>query len=491
LAAQQPGKKQDAPLRESLEEVKASVKSIGELFKKKDRNKEGNPGREDRPGGESPAGMGSTPSGVPADPRHIQGGRISDKVVYLEVDRFSHFNDGVAIVHKGNATAMINARGEMVYPYNVHEFFAIDNTFRVLDHRISHLGIFPYGLRKHFMNAKGVQLKGQWATLDFGSGFLQEVQELYDKPKTAQGRYQFRQIYMDRNARTHTFQNISLSNIHEGIGSFSRNIDGQWLHGYYRMSGEKIADPQFHEAGPFSDGMAVVGKRDAFGTMKYGYLNAQGELAIPLMFTKRPHPFSAGFAKVEPRDKSEFDYAFIDKSGKVVFSQSGMDKRKQGNFEFQPFQDYGLTTTLGNAFVMDTRFKIQTRNEFFEGFGIMGNTHFHYPEFGNRKMGKPGPFTVVGEQDPKIYFTNNEMHHDGILRGKELRVGFINLHSGTVVLPAFSSIGVFDPVSGLAYAELSTVVKASNGHTNGLKTIKGYINTKGEWVILQKEGGTW
>src|SRR5690606_37984922 len=192
-----------------------------------------------------------------------------------------------------------------------------------------------------------------------------------------------------------------------------------------------------------------------------------------------------------PKDKSGFDYAFIDKTGKVAFSQSGMDKRKQGNFEFQPFQDYGLTTTTGNFYVMDTKFKIQTKNEFFEGFGLTGNTHFHHPDIGDNKIGKAGLFTVLGETDPKIYFTNNDMNHDGILRGKELRVGFINLGSATVVLPAFSLIGPFDPVSRLAYAEVSTVVKASNGFSNNLKTTKGYINDRGEWVILQKEGGTW
>src|SRR5690606_10775350 len=401
----------------------------------------------------------------------------------------TNFNDGVAIVHKGNASAMINSRGEMIFPYNTHEFFAIGTTYRIHNHEISHSGIFPYDLKRHYMNSKGVELKGKWTSMNVNSGMLGYAQELYDKPKTAQGRYQYQHFYMDKSGKTHSFLNISLTNINEGMGSYSKSVNGEWLHGFYKLTGEKISDPLYQEVGAFSDGLAVVGKKDEFGNIKYGYINTGGELVIPLMFTQRPHPFSSGYAKVEPRDKSQFDYAFINKKGEVVFSQSGMDKRKQGNFEFQPFQNYGLTTTVGNFYVLDSLFRIKTKNEFFEGFGLEGNTHFHYPDFGDNKVGKPGLFSVVGETDPKIYFTNNDMNHQGILRGKEVRVGFINLKSGTVVLPAFSLIGVFDPVSGLAYAEVSTVMKASNGFSNVIKTTKGYINGLGEWVILQKEGG--
>jgi len=482
------GKNDDPTLKESVEEVKTSIKSIGNLFKKKDKDQKEIPIQVDGSEGDG------TDNGFPISTgraSHIQGGKISSDVVYIDADRFTNFNDGVAIVHKGNASAMINSRGEMIFPYNTHEFFAIGTTYRIHNHEISHSGIFPYDLKRHYMNSKGVELKGKWTSMNVNSGMLGYAQELYDKPKTAQGRYQYQHFYMDKSGKTHSFLNISLTNINEGMGSYSKSVNGEWLHGFYKLTGEKISDPLYQEVGAFSDGLAVVGKKDEFGNIKYGYINTGGELVIPLMFTQRPHPFSSGYAKVEPRDKSQFDYAFINKKGEVVFSQSGMDKRKQGNFEFQPFQNYGLTTTVGNFYVLDSLFRIKTKNEFFEGFGLEGNTHFHYPDFGDNKVGKPGLFSVVGETDPKIYFTNNDMNHQGILRGKEVRVGFINLKSGTVVLPAFSLIGVFDPVSGLAYAEVSTVMKASNGFSNVIKTTKGYINGLGEWVILQKEGGTW
>lgn len=480
-------KKDGATLKESVDEVKASIKGIGNLFKKKEQQE--SPNQIDESKGNS------TENGIPVSTgsvTHIQGGKISANVVHIDADRFSNFNDGVAIVHKGNASAMINSKGEMVFPYNTHDFFAIANTYRFHGHEVSHLGIFPYDLKRHYMNSKGVELKGKWSDMDLNSGMLGYAQELYDRPKTAQGRYQFQQVYMDRNANTYVFMNMSLSNINEGIGAYSKNVNGQWQYGYYRITGEKITDPLYHEANAFSDGMAVVGKKDEFGNMKYGYINVRGELQIPFIFSNRPHPFSFGFAKVVPKNKVDFDYAFIDKQGKVVFSQSGMDKRKQGNFEFQPFQNYGLTTTTGNFYVLDSLFKIQTKDEFFAGFGLQGITHFHYPDYyADNKIGKPGLISVVGETDPKIYFSNNDMNHDGILRGKELRVGFINLKSKTVILPAFSKIGVFDPISGLAYAEVSTVVKASNGFSNVMKTTKGYINELGEWVILQEKGGTW
>jgi hypothetical protein len=230
--------------------------------------------------------------------------------------------------------------------------------------------------------------------------------------------------------------------------------------------------------------MAVVGQKDQYGSMKYGFINNKGEQAIPFMFSKEPSYFSYGFAKVKPKDIGEFEYAFINKKGEIAFTQTTSDKRKYGNFEFNDFQNYGITTTVGNAYVMDTLFRIRPKADFFAAYGITGIPHFKsaYYEAGNGKikMGK-APFSVVGETNPKIYFSTTTSPAD--------HIGFINLGTNTVVLPAFSRLGYFDPVSRLAYAEVDNRVQ-KGGH-KVTEITKGYINEHGEWVILQKKGSKW
>lgn len=480
--------KQTPTVKESVKEIEESVKTIGKLFKKKDKDQNQN-AKENNEEIEQKTEVFKTTS--KGNVNHIEGGKISENVVYLDADRFNNFNDGVAIIHKGNATAMINSQGQMIFPYNTYAFFPNANTYRFHNHEVHVLGIFPFDLRQKYMNSKGEQLKGKWTAMNTDSGMLGYAQDLYDRPKTIQGRYQYQHFYIDKSGKTYTFLNRSLSKINEGIGIYSKNVDGQWLFGYYKITGEKITDPIFNEGEAFSNGMALVGGKDEYGNLKYGYINDHGKLVIPFMFSQKPQPFSFGYAKVEPKDKNKFAYALINKKGDIVFSQTGMDKMKQGNYEFEPFQNYGLTTTTGGFYVMDSLFNIQTKADFFAGFGITGTSHFQKVEYEGKERVNTMLFSVGNDKNPKIYFSNNEMNHDGILRGKELRIGFINLKTKKVVLPAFSKIGYFDPVSGLAYAEVNTVAKSSNGFGNQIKTTKGYINEKGEWVILQKKDSTW
>lgn len=483
--------KKQLTIKESAEQVNEDFKALKNLFKKKsDATSE-------------PEGTSETESTSNAPNAsnflHLHGGGIAENVVYVDAERFGHFNRGKAIVHKGTASAMIDANGKLVFPYNTHRFYDIRNTYVFRENEVYANGIFQYakngqGAFESYMNAEGKELtlspeiKG--VRMGLNGQYLEGVRTLYDRPKNKQGKHPVQHYFITHMGKLYVL-GTGLGKISNGIGVYSEYKDG-WKLGYMKLSGEKLTEAVFDEAEPFFDGMAVVGQKDQYGKIKYGYINEKGESAIPLLFSIRPSKFSGGFAKVVPKDRDEFQYAFINKKGEIIFKQSAEDKRKLGNYEFDSFQSYGLTTTTGDFYVMDTLFNVLPKSDFFARFGISGNSHFQgasYREPNGGTHSSKGLFSVVNETNPKIYFSNNDMNHQGILRGKELRIGIINLGTKTVVLPAFSRIGYFDPVSKLAYAEVDTVVK--KGGSNVIETTKGYINEKGEWVILQAEDSKW
>lgn len=240
---------------------------------------------------------------------------------------------------------------------------------------------------------------------------------------------------------------------------------------YVKLDGTKITGYQYYQADAFSDGMAVVGNADAFGQMKYGYINEQGKLVIPLTFSVKPGRFACGYAKVYPRDKSDFEYAFINKKGEIVFKQTHADVKKYGNFP--DFYSYGLS--MNGSYFLTTDFKIISKADFFTSFGIPAESW----------LASGIPYQVEGEKDPKLYFTTRygiePIFHQGGL------IGFINLASKKVVMPSFSRIGRFDPVSHLAYAEI-VVGKDNNGQA---VMRRGYVNEHGEFVIVQGSGSKW
>jgi len=97
--------------------------------------------------------------------------------------------------------------------------------------------------------------------------------------------------------------------------------------GYVDRSGRVVIQPQFEDAGDFSEGLAPVkvyseetiwcprdesGSRSGF-TMKWGYIDKTGKLVIPPQF-ETAEPFSEGLAAIHTCDHS----FFIDKTGKRV-----------------------------------------------------------------------------------------------------------------------------------------------------------------------------
>lgn len=97
-----------------------------------------------------------------------------------------------------------------------------------------------------------------------------------------------------------------------------RDADGNWKYGYIDKTGAVVVPlGEYDDIGYFSDGLAMVGKID---NMKYGYIDTTGRLAVPLEYGYyMDGKFSDGLAVVCKRDADgNVKYGYIDTTGAVV-----------------------------------------------------------------------------------------------------------------------------------------------------------------------------
>ena len=87
---------------------------------------------------------------------------------------------------------------------------------------------------------------------------------------------------------------------------------GHILYGYVNMQGGWDVPPEYDQALPFSESLAVVGKSRGYG-YKYGYIDTAGRTAVPLRYDEAK-PFSEGLAAVAV----DGAWSFISPAGQTV-----------------------------------------------------------------------------------------------------------------------------------------------------------------------------
>lgn len=106
----------------------------------------------------------------------------------------------------------------------------------------------------------------------------------------------------------------------EQAGDFSEGlaavqVDG--LIGYIDPSGEIVIEPQFDLANPFQEGLALIAVIDADDQLSFGYVDTDGQLVIEPQFSLAID-FSEGLAAVSRGEADEFLFGYIDPSGEFV-----------------------------------------------------------------------------------------------------------------------------------------------------------------------------
>lgn len=398
-------------------------------------------------------------------------GEPAPNAKFIDADRIFSFNAGAAIIRKGSSSALIDGHGNFIAPYNTYD---ITTTFIVgpVGWIIRNNGIYAYNNVNAnwggYINSRGKIIYRTAVNVPYPS-YTDNKQMIFVQNSLGGGKVSY--TYITAEGASYTSGQM-IEMIVDGIGIVRPTpASGQGIM-YKKLTGETIAGP-FDDADAFSDGMARVGKKDQFGELKYGFINMQGKLVIPFSFSIPPTPFSGGYARVQPKDRSEFEYAFIDKSGQVVFKQTQSDVIKNGRFDH--FTNYGLA--FSEKAVMDASFKMTPKAAFFQALGIPADSWFM--EAGAYMIGESSPKIVYSTRTARNAYTRMPIY------------GFVNLATKKVIPPVFEYSSVddltFDPVSHLAKAK----VCIGRNNVNVPQYREGYINEDGQFVLVKGEGSKW
>jgi len=388
----------------------------------------------------------------------LKAGDVAPDAKIIDADVFSDFFNGVAILQKGAAYAIINSKGEFVLPYTTDYRFSIKQQHGMGLFNVSKPGVTTNGVG--IMNYKGefLPVVGPQFTKDGKYANISRPKNSGDKSKY---------VYVDADYNKFSIEKEWMD-VYEGLGTV--NVNGKY--GYKNKLDQYVVKPIYDYAGPFSEGVAVVGGRDNFGQIKYGLIDAGGKEITPLMFSTIPRNFSGGLAQVFPKDKSEFVYAYFNKKGEMAIKHTAEDIKK-----YLGFTEFNNGFSSNSKYVMDVTGKIVEEEEFLSGYGITGKLC----RLDLKKMNTLG----------KLAFSENK-----VVSGNYNRTmfGFIDLEKKKVIEAAFihstdhSPFHVFnfDPVSKLSYAQV-VLGRGANGKD---QIREGFINEDGIFVIVKDTGGS-
>ena len=388
-------------------------------------------------------------------------GTIADNVVKIDADTFYPMYQGAALVKKGNATGLINSKGEFIIPYQTYDFdyFKSENGFFLVKGMGGHQG---------FVDGKGTfhkfEIKG-----------IPKIIESYLYIKDRSDRSGNTWLVMHRSGKKVIIKDAE---IHQNSPTRDDMIPivKSGLYGFKTMDNKTVVEPQYNDFGSFSDGLAVVGKRDSYGTLKFGYINTAGKVVIPLQFSIKPTSFREGIAIVFHKDRQT--YSFINKEGKEVYSNN---KVKYG----PSYNGYSLSREAMPTLMDIKTQKIISISDFVTSFGVNEDVSRYeviIPKYSGMYNHSDDSFYV--DVDSKIKFsalTKKGLYLNGYLDTETNTAMYGNFNVNTLGRPANKG---FDPVSNLALTEYK------NSNQYGDITI-GYINEKGVFVIIKSKESKW
>ncbi len=399
-----------------------------------------------------------------------RAGSLAPTARFLDADKLYYFSKGAALVIKGTSSALIDSAGNFIVPFN--KFDIADKGIKPPDFPADgyHHGLFIVTEiatgKRGLLNSRGHFLP----VADIGSAYMcGDLVAIKNLNQTY--------TYIDTNLHTYSMSRPFL-NFHEGLGaSYTGTVNQTGLkYGYKKITGQYAVQPQYDFADEFWEGRAIVGKINEFGEMKYGFIDMTGHEIFPLKLSNRPERFHGGFALIEPKDKSEFDYGFINRQGTLTIKRRWM---KSGEIGEKFYCGYAQSRDG----VLDTTGREITVVNFLNRFGITNFSTFFVPIEGQFQIQR---FDEVDHS--KFYY----QAFDGT---PYERLGFFDVVTRTKVKAMFDYSNIpchlqFDKTSGLAYARVNLGEDRSAG-TELYKYREGYINAKGEFVIMKKEASEW
>lgn len=252
----------------------------------------------------------------------------------------------------------------------------------------------------------------------------------------------------------------------------------QIAYGFKNLQDQWAVKPAYISLEPFSEGLAIAGKKDMYGEIKYGFIDKQGNVVIPFQYSERPSPFKSGISFIKPpvTSTSDIRYAAINTKGEIVFTVT-----QKNAFKFPISVDLKFASNgyfFGSSSVMDARGNTQEIKTFLAQRGITAPASTIDIVMPSEKS---SPYSYRVSKLAPDYFIYRITDRNAVQM-----YGIYWMKTGKVIPPVFTTLHNFDPVSKLALAKIET--------REGPKTKvvhDGYINEDGVFVILKKAASDW
>lgn len=205
----------------------------------------------------------------------------------------------------------------------------------------------------------------------------------------------------------------------------------QW--GFFNTEGEVVIPAQYQEVLEFSDGLCGVKKGG-----KWGFINTKGETVLDFIYSEKPKSFSHGYAIVYRL--SDRMYCFIDTTGAIKYSaKAALNFSKDG---------IAVVEKKGQHYMINSNFEVVKRLGQLDLIDSFNKDRVRFEEGSDFWLLRPSNFNsdVVTDRDLKPIFWSYSLE---------------SFHNGLSYL-------LFDDPN-------DTQIRQS-----------GYVNTKGEVVILFK-----
>ena len=385
----------------------------------------------------------------------VAPGTVAPDAVEIDADAIESMVNGVCIITKGNLHAIVDLKGNFIKNWDNYKY-ASSAPFSTL---ISISTPFGCG----FINVKGETVI-QIIYGKVGSFDPQKTVSVLRKGDPIP-------VQIDNKGRVITklsvteFTNPNQRNEYNrpqsGLINFFQPGIGK---GFMNKSGKVVIAPQASLNYPFTDGLCVVGAIDQFSHVKWGYMNESGRMVIPLTFSKQPSPFHDGFAVVFPTERITFNYAYIDKTGKVRFTV--------GNG--QQFQPYHTKGDAGGGFINGYAFWEYGDNEY-RLLDTLGNMHNPTEIIRHPELEYKGQIGVDDYTEQGIFVYN---YKAGYLSSTH---GLVDLNGQYLFPPVFYHItpDYFSP-----YALATKNIPGQNGT---MVHLQGVVNRQGVFVLILKQ----
>jgi WG containing repeat len=434
---------QQPTIKDNLKQIDSSFKQIKDLFKKKEKS-------EDKP-------QSTINTNVKAgqESQQLKAGDIHPNVKYIDFEYTDAFSHGVAVIRKGQSSALIDAKGNFIFPYNMYRVTYRDpvNGFISLQNEYGYESI---------VNARGKILYKHSEDGFVGPDKGTAIQVTFNNKKGF--------VYIDTSGKRH-YHEVELSNINERIGIIAEKENNLIVgYKYKTLEGKLLNNNLYNEADPFHDGMAIVGKRNEFGEIKYGFINTTGREITGFVYSQKPYRFMNGCAVVRPKSESSVAYAVINKQGKQLFQVLKDDIKRLISYEC--FMSKNIAVTARG--VIDTAGNFSSVEDFLSRYGITAaKTGLHYAA------------SYINRMDP-----DEIIWYFGDIKRRYTGFGWFNTKTGKNVSPIFLSSTpemYFDKGSRLCY------VRTYLGTDEKGKELwrEGYVNEDGVFVMMRKQQSDW